>query len=127
MGQVGPLARPPAHLTSQLSTEPGQVHDAWAYSRGVTIEFIRPGKPVDNCFVERFNGTLRDECLNQHWFLSLNDARRSIGQWREDYNSLRPHSSLGRTTPTEFGGESRSERVDQPPLQVTQRVPLELG
>jgi len=101
--------------------------DAWAYSRGVTIEFIRPGKPVDNCFVERFNGTLRDECLNQHWFLSLDDARQSIGQWREDYNSLRPHSSLGRMTPTEFGEESRSEEVDKPPLQVTQRVPLNLG
>ena len=64
--------------------------DAWAYSGGVTIEFIRPGKPVDNCFVERFNGTLRDECLNRHWFLSLEDARRSIGQRRENYNSLRP-------------------------------------
>ena len=55
------------------------------------------------------------------------DARRSIGRWREDYNSLRPHSSLGRMTPTEFGEESRSEEVDQPPLQVTHRVPLELG
>lgn len=64
--------------------------DAWAYSRGVTIEFIRPGKPVDNCFVERFNGTPRDEGLKQQWLLSLDDARRSIGQWREEYNSLRP-------------------------------------
>lgn len=100
--------------------------DAWAYSRGVTVEFIRPGKPVDNCFVERFNGTLRDECLNQHWFLSLDDARRTIEGWRGSYNTLRPHSSLGRLTPTEFGreeeGEEKPEGWTTTPLQINPGV-----
>lgn len=76
--------------------------DAWAYARGVQIDFIQPGKPVQNCFIESFNGTFRDDCLNQHWFLSLTDAQRTIETWRKDYNEERPHSSLGGLTPAEF-------------------------
>ena len=76
--------------------------DAWAYARGVRIDFIQPGKPVQNCFVESFFGSFRDECLNQHWFLSLRDAQRTIERWRSDYNQVRPHSSLGNLAPTEF-------------------------
>lgn len=77
--------------------------DAWAYARDVKIDFIQPGKPVQNCFIESFNGTFREECLNQHWFLSLADAERTIEAWRTTYNELRPHSSLGDLTPREFG------------------------
>jgi len=76
--------------------------DQWAYERGVTLVFIRPGKPVENCFVESFNGRFRDECLNLHWFLSLEDARRRIEVWRVDYNHVRPHSRLGDVPPKEY-------------------------
>jgi putative transposase len=76
--------------------------DQWAYANGVELVFIRPGKPVENCFVESFNGKMRDECLNAHWFTTLADARRTIELWRLDYNHVRPHSSLGDLTPAEF-------------------------
>jgi putative transposase len=76
--------------------------DQWAYAHGVRLHFIDPGKPVQNCFVERFNGTLRDECLNEHWFTSLHDARQTVETWRIDYNTVHPHSSLGKRTPEEF-------------------------
>lgn len=76
--------------------------DQWAYEHGVELVFIRPGKPVENCFVESFNGKFRDECLNAHWFLGLEDARRQIETWRLDYNHVRPHSSLGDLPPSEF-------------------------
>ena len=78
--------------------------DAWAYSRGIRIDYIQPGKPFQNAFIESFNGTFRDECLNLHWFLSLEDAKQEIETWRVDYNQERPHSSLGRLTPAEFAG-----------------------
>jgi len=76
--------------------------DNWAYQRGVRLNFIRPGKPVDNSFIESFNGKFRDECLNDHWFTSLDEARRIIEDWRIDYNNERPHTSLGDLTPEEF-------------------------
>lgn len=76
--------------------------DQWAYQRGARLRFIEPGKPVQNAFVESFNSRLRDECLNEHWFLSLPDARRIVEAWRLDYNGSRPHSSLGNLTPQEF-------------------------
>ena len=75
--------------------------DAWAHQHGVQLQFSRPGKPVDNTFIEAFNGRLRDECLNQHWFLSLADAQRTIERWRLGYNSARPHRGLGGRTPTQ--------------------------
>ena len=76
--------------------------DRWAYENNVVLDFSRPGKPTDNAFVESFNGSFRDECLNIHWFLSLDDAREKIEAWRRDYNEFRPHSSLGSMTPVEF-------------------------
>lgn len=79
----------------------GRAVDQWAYERGVRLHFIEPGKPVQNAVIESFNGRLRDECLNEHWFLSLADARRIVEAWREDYNRARPHSALGYRTPTE--------------------------
>jgi putative transposase len=76
--------------------------DAWAYRQGIELRFIRPGKPIENCFVESFNGKFRDECLKQHWFTDLGDARRTIEAWRLDYNQVRPHSSLGNLAPQQF-------------------------
>ena len=76
--------------------------DEWAYRRGVRLHFIQPGKPTQNCFVESFNGKFREECLNEHWFTSLEDAKRTIERWRRDYNETRPHSALGNLTPRAF-------------------------
>jgi putative transposase len=92
----------------------GQVLDAWAYQAGVRLSFIRPGKPVENAYIESFNGRFRDECLNEHWFLTMAHARRAIEAWRVEYNTERPHSSLGNLTPEEYAknGLSRSERAD---------------
>jgi putative transposase len=73
--------------------------DAWAYQNGVRLEFSRPGKPTDNAFAESFNGRFRDECLNQHWFAELPEARQTIEAWRLDYNTERPHRALGQATP----------------------------
>ena len=72
----------------------GKVLDAWAYEAGVTLSFIRPGKPVENAYIESFNGRFRDECLNEHWFVSMRHAKRLIEEWRIEYNTERPHSSL---------------------------------
>ena len=80
----------------------GRTLDAWAYAHGVTLRFIRPGKPVENAYVESFNGKFRDECLNEHWFLNLVDAKATIEAWRIDYNTVRPHSSLAGCTPQHF-------------------------
>ncbi|KWE54314.1 hypothetical protein WT51_03640, partial [Burkholderia territorii] len=79
-----------------------QVMDLWAYHHKVEIAFSRPGKPTDNAFVESFNGTLRDECLNVHWFTSLADAREQIERWRIEYNESRPHRALGEVPPAEY-------------------------
>jgi putative transposase len=76
--------------------------DAWAYRNGVELRFIQPGKPMQNAYVESFNGRFRDECLNEHWFADLAEAREVIEQWRQDYNEVRPHSSIGNLTPREF-------------------------
>lgn len=76
--------------------------DRWAYHHNVTMDYSRPGKPTDNPFVESFNGTFRDECLNAHWFLSLEDAAVKIEAWRQEYNNYRTHSSLNDLTPMEF-------------------------
>ena len=80
----------------------GLVLDAWAYERNVELAFIDPGKPAQNAYIESFNGRLRDECLNQHWFANLAEARRLIRDWQEDYNEVRPHSALGNLAPTEY-------------------------
>ena len=76
--------------------------DAWAHFNNVKLEFSRPGKPTDNAFIESFNGRLRQECLNQNWFVTLEDAREIVETWRQDYNQERPHSSLNQRTPSEF-------------------------
>ncbi len=81
--------------------------DKWAYENKVTLDFSRPGKPVDNAFIESFNGSFRDECLNVNWFLSLEDAQEKIEIWRVDYNEWRPHSSLDNLTPRQYRKEHK--------------------
>jgi putative transposase len=91
--------------------------DACAYARGVQLHFIEPGRPVQNAHIESFNGRLRDECLNEHSFTSLSAARSIVEAWRDDYNAVRPHSSLGNRTPQEFAQQS----VMKPPLDSRNR------
>ena len=102
------------HICSQYKRVPARIQvdngsefiskilDQWAYENQVTLDFSRPGKPTDNPYIESFNGSFRDECLNLHWFLSLPDAQEKIEEWRKEYNSFRPHSSLGDLTPNEY-------------------------
>ena len=92
--------------------------DLWAYDNKVTLDFSRPGKPTDNPFIESFNGSFRDECLNAHWFLSLDDAREKIEFWRQEYNTFRPHSSLGGLTPDEVGIEGKKRTNERPILNL---------
>lgn len=82
--------------------------DKWAYENKVTLDFSRPGKPTDNAFIESFNGSIRSECLNQNWFLSLDDAKEKIEAWRVDYNEQRPHSALGNLAPKEFASSGQA-------------------
>src|SRR5918995_2268030 len=91
----------------------GRAMLTWAHARNVTLRLIEPGKPTQNAYIESFNGRLRDECLNEHWFTSLADARRTIEAWRLDYNARRPHSSLDNLTPDEFR-RSIEETINQP-------------
>jgi len=77
--------------------------DHWAYWNRVQLDFSRPGKPTDNPFIEAFNATLRRECLSQHWFLDLADVQETLNSWRDDYNNVRPHSSLADQPPVHFG------------------------
>lgn len=85
-----------------ISGEP----DLWAYARGVVLDFSRPGKPTDNAYIVSFNSGFRQECINQHWFMDMEDARRKIEAWRLDYDEGRPHSSIGNITPPEFVNSS---------------------
>lgn len=80
----------------------GRTLEAWAYAHHVELRFIRPGKPIENAYIESFNGKFRDECLNEHWFLNLADATAVIEAWRIDYNTVRPHGSLGQQTPAAY-------------------------
>ncbi|EBS0850428.1 IS3 family transposase [Salmonella enterica subsp. enterica serovar Carno] len=109
------LRVPDKRLPVRIQTDNGSEFiskslDKWAYEHGVTMDFSRPGKPTDNPFIESFNGSLRDECLNIHWFLSLEDAQEKTDNWRREYNHERMHSSLNDMTPAEF---IRSLRKDE--------------
>ena len=73
--------------------------DLWAYANNVVLDFSRPGKPTDNAFIEAFNGRLRAECLNVHWFMTLVDAQDKLEEWRQDYNEVRPHGAIGNKVP----------------------------
>jgi putative transposase len=80
--------------------------DAWTYAQGVTLQFIRPGHPVENAYIESFNGKFRDECLNEHWFRTVAEAQTVIEAWRLDYNQVRPHSALGNEPPATFAARN---------------------
>ena len=82
--------------------------DRWAYENQVVLDFSRPGKPTDNAFIESFNGSVRAECLNENWFLSLDDAKVKIEASRVDYNEHRPHSALGNLAPSEFASSGQA-------------------
>lgn len=93
----------PAIITVDNGPEfAGKALDEWAYRQGVALRFIEPGKPVENAYIESFNGKFRDECLNENWFTSLYEARTIIEDWRRDYNEERPHSALGGLPPGKF-------------------------
>jgi putative transposase len=98
----------------------GRALDEWAYRQGIRLRFIRPGKPVENAYIESFNGKFRDECLNEHWFTSLTEARVLIEAWRTEYNIERPHSSIGDATPAEFARRWLAEHV-----QITSNQPAD--
>jgi putative transposase len=111
LDRVLPTASALRSLTLDHGTEfTSRALEDWAFARGVELDFTRPGKPVDNAYIESFNGRLRDECLNVHQFLSIEDARTKIEAWRIDYNQHRPHGSLGRLTPNEYA----RQRQEQP-------------
>lgn len=96
----------------------GRTLDTWAYARGVQLRFIRPGKPIENAFVESFNGKFRDECLNEHWFASVAEARALIEAWRIDYNTVRPHSGLHGATPEQFANSLCGRSPAQTPARA---------
>ena len=96
----------PMVITSDNGTEfTSNVFDQWACGHGIELDFVAPGRPMDNGFIERFSGKLRDKCLNMHWFESLAEARQIIERWRVEYNEMRPHSSLGNRAPTAYVAE----------------------
>jgi putative transposase len=123
LDRVMGLRGAPESITSDNGSEfAGQTMDQWAHQTGVKLDFIRPGKPVENSYSESFNGRLRDECLNVEVFLDLADAQSKIEKWRLDYNQQRPHSALADRTPEEFAlaatqpsfGLSAAERPNDP-------------
>lgn len=103
----------------------GVVLDRWAYVKGVKLDFIRPGKPVENAYIESFNGRLRQECLNQHHFLDLEEARKTVEEWRIRYNAFRPHRALDGLTPEDFAKQwcaknetNSTPKLSQKPVQT---------
>ncbi len=92
-----------------------QALDAWTYANKIEHHFIQPGKPNQNAYVESFNGKVRDECLNEHWWRNIDHARNKIERRRQDYNRVRPHSSLKKQTPEAFAQKSRAPLGGQEP------------
>jgi putative transposase len=115
----------PQSITVDNGTEfASKAMDVWAYTHGVHLDFIRPGRPVENGYIESFNGKLRDECLNVEVFFTLADARRKLGLWQHDYNHHRPHSALADRTPAEFAAVcSGGNDGDKTALENASRFP----
>ena len=126
LDKVVALRGAPESITVDNGTEfSSKAMDLWAYKNGVHLDFIRPGKPVENGYIESFNGRLRDECLNVEVFFTLADARRKLHLWRRDYNLYRPHSALDDRTPAEFAARcSRGKDGDGSALEDALRLPL---
>lgn len=87
----------------------GKALDQWCFKNGISLSFIKPGKPTENGHIESFNGTFRDECLNTNWFWSVKEAQIVIEKWRKEYNDERPHGSLGGLTPSQFAKKLRAD------------------
>jgi putative transposase len=98
--------------------------DQWAYEQGLDWHTIQPGRPMENGYVESFNGRFRDECLNENWFTDLADAREKIAEWKQDYNESRPHSSLQYRTPVEFAALAASFYRDGVGQEASNAGPL---
>jgi putative transposase len=115
----------PQSITVDNGTEfASKAMDVWAYTHGVHLDFIRPGRPVENGYIESFNGKLRDECLNVEVFFTLADARRKLVLWQHDYNHHRPHSALADRTPAEFAAVcSGGNDGDKAALENASRLP----
>jgi putative transposase len=126
LDKVVALRGTPASITVDNGTEfASKAMDLWAYRNGVHLDFIRPGKPVENGYIESFNGKLRNECLNVEVFFTLADARRKLHLWRRDYNHYRPHSALADRTPAEFASTcSGGKDGDEAALENAARFPL---
>lgn len=118
---------PAAIMVDNGSEFQGRVVNAWAHRHQVALHFIRPGKPVENAFIESFNGKFRDECLNQHWFLSLADARRIIEEWRILFNTARGHRGLNKLTPAQFAASFCTPRTEVAINQEQPTTPTRLS
>lgn len=104
----------PQSITVDHGTEfMSRALEDWAFARGVQLDFIRPGKPVDNAYIESSNGRLRDQCLNVQQFTSIEEAKATIEAWRIDYNQRRPHSSLGDLTPNEYAQPGQNSGAEK--------------
>lgn len=108
---VGQRTAPKYLFVDNGSEFSGQMLDLWTYHHQTKIDFSRPGKPTDSCFIETFNGSLRDECLNVHWFSSLAEVQAVVETWRVDYNEIRPHMTLKDQTPKDFARRAAAERL----------------
>jgi hypothetical protein len=109
------LCGAPQSITTDNGGEfAGRAMEAWAYQNDEKLDLIRPGKPVENGYIESFNGRLRDECLNGEIFFDLADTREKLERWRRDYNEHRPHSSLEDRTPAEFATAARQRAFALP-------------
>jgi putative transposase len=107
---VAERGRPKSIRVDNGSEFAGKLLDQWACHNGVELDFSRPGKPTNNAFIESFNARLRAECLNASWLLSLEDARQRLKEWKEEYNTDRPHSALGNLTPSVFRYQTQQAR-----------------
>ena len=117
MNKIAQSRQLPYAITVDHGTEfTSKVLDEWCYLRGVKLDFIRPGKPTENGFIESFNGRLRDECLNVNEFTSIEHARAVLQNWRDDYNHRRPHGSLGNLTPSEYAIKGQKTDREAPKL-----------
>jgi putative transposase len=116
----------PESITTDNGSEfASRVMEVWAYETGVKLDFIRPGRPVQNGYIESFNGRLRDECLNGEIFFNLADAREKIERWRDDYNRTRPHSALGDRTPQEFAAVAGGPPFALPMVNKARALPCQ--
>lgn len=114
-----PRGRPRSIAVDHGPEFEGQALDAWAFEKGVQPSFIRPGKPVENAYVESINNKCRDECLNEHWFVTMVEARRVIERWRIEYNEERHHQSLKDLTPARYAATLRTNRKTDEAAKLT--------